>query len=703
VPPAKERATSKDWKVQSKQANSKATVDSGLASLFDNKNEGDYLTPAASKHMRISRTNLTGIPNLEAPGADGKPREMKRSSVIMPYELFQMFANAEGTDALTPTVFHELLSAAGIKVSKKEVKALVRQVDTNGDGLIQEEEFLTYFERATTRVELRETVEGVVKDQREYCKKLFNEFKTVEGELEGVEEPQFLEMCKILRVDKCVTKDDLRALFKVLDVRGQYVLAGAKQGAPVPPGNGLLNFEEVNDFCDMQDKVETLKEFVMDIGFDKLADSETTQRKVYDLFDFDPKKTRKGMMLSQHFLYAVEFMPIPQEVGGPALKKLCRQIAGRKAHIPFNDFLSIWEHVKNAQDTKQYVDEFEKGDPVKTIITLIVVGITAGIAATALLVSYLQNSPVLGAIGMAALAMAIYQVLYAQGCLVSSDGALNPGPRKWPPIVGLALLLIGISDLVTASITGAAMALGSGAFAAVVLGAMLLVAAAIRRMKFFAHWFDVNKAFNMENDIEKAALEEAKIEELKRKRDLEHKKKVMAIPEPWGMKGQNNSQSVRPELPKRRGLYRRNSKVEADASAEAKAKKKAAKKAEEEAAVLAAALGEQGGEAADDDPEGLHETSLPGAIQVTAPSPADTDGRQHRVSMKKYGRVSPGGPRLDMSLYATATKDFDGEEKPSWSTRAVVGGRRLREDIVAANDKKRAGLLYEKPWIHEDD
>ena len=55
-----------------------------------------------------------------------------------------MFANAEGTDALTPTVFHELLSAAGIKVSKKEVKALVRQVDTNGDGLIQEEEFLTY-------------------------------------------------------------------------------------------------------------------------------------------------------------------------------------------------------------------------------------------------------------------------------------------------------------------------------------------------------------------------------------------------------------------------------------------------------------------------------------------------------------------------------------------------------------------------------
>ena len=62
----------------------------------------------------------------------------------MPYELFQMFANAEGTDALSPTVFHELLSAAGIKVSKKEVKALVRQVDTNGDGLIQEEEFLTY-------------------------------------------------------------------------------------------------------------------------------------------------------------------------------------------------------------------------------------------------------------------------------------------------------------------------------------------------------------------------------------------------------------------------------------------------------------------------------------------------------------------------------------------------------------------------------
>ena len=65
----------------------------------------------------------------------------------------------------------------------------------------------------------------------------------------------------------------------------------------------------------------------------------------------------------------------------------------------------------------------------------------------------------------------------------------------------------------------------------------------------------------MENDIEKAALEEAKIAELKRKRDLEHKNKVMAIPEPWGMKGQNNSQSVRPELPKRRGLYRRNSKV----------------------------------------------------------------------------------------------------------------------------------------------
>ena len=43
-------------------------------------------------------------------------------------------------------------------------------------------------------------------------------------------------------------------------------------------------------------------------------------------------------------------------------------------------------------------------------------------------------------------------------------------------------------DIVTASITGAAMALGSGAFAAVVLGAMLLVASAIRRMKFFAHW-----------------------------------------------------------------------------------------------------------------------------------------------------------------------------------------------------------------------
>jgi hypothetical protein len=56
--------------------------------------------------------------------------------------------NGDGTGSLTPKEFHQLCTDVGLGLSKSQVKGLMRQLDLNGNDMIEIEEFHFFFNKA---------------------------------------------------------------------------------------------------------------------------------------------------------------------------------------------------------------------------------------------------------------------------------------------------------------------------------------------------------------------------------------------------------------------------------------------------------------------------------------------------------------------------------------------------------------------------
>jgi len=92
---------------------------------------------------------------------DGKVKKLD------PYITFQIW-NKSGTGVLNLSEFREAFKSLGIKVSNKEIDALFRSADTNGDGTIDYEEFFTIYNAAGaagkfSRDYLRDTFKDLIK------------------------------------------------------------------------------------------------------------------------------------------------------------------------------------------------------------------------------------------------------------------------------------------------------------------------------------------------------------------------------------------------------------------------------------------------------------------------------------------------------------------------------------------------------------
>jgi len=92
---------------------------------------------------------------------DGKVKQLD------PYITFQIW-NKSGTGVLNLSEFREAFKSLGIQVSQKEIDALFRSADTNGDGTIDYEEFFTIYNAAGaagkfSRDYLRDTFSNLIK------------------------------------------------------------------------------------------------------------------------------------------------------------------------------------------------------------------------------------------------------------------------------------------------------------------------------------------------------------------------------------------------------------------------------------------------------------------------------------------------------------------------------------------------------------
>jgi len=129
-------------------------------------------------------------------------------------ELFIAFdPNKDGSGGLDYEEFRALCEEIGLGLTKKEVKALMKQLDLNGDGLIQMEEFHFFFNHAKDRTELKKHAKDMCGSKNLFVRKLFDEFRSPGGK--GVNLDGLKSLCAVCSLD--IDKEAVTLLFDTMD------------------------------------------------------------------------------------------------------------------------------------------------------------------------------------------------------------------------------------------------------------------------------------------------------------------------------------------------------------------------------------------------------------------------------------------------------------------------------------------------------
>merc|ERR1719316_37453 len=248
-------------------------------------------TPRASKASKksTSKDHWGGIPS----------KEERKHGIETLEDVFDLFDPQDGTGGLTAYRFNKFLEKVGVELDLKDLKILMRQIDLNGDGLIQKNEMRAFFKAAKSRAEMQNSATSAVRDKQAWAKRFFDEFKSKRQGQEGVRESEYEPIAKLLK----------RGYENLTDTDLKHCFTGQLE-------NGVVSVGGMRTFLRLAEERDWFKAKVSE--YQDWGDIE--RRQVFDHFSTQQRLTGAS------FAVAVDFLPPvlwpPADINRNAMKQI---------------------------------------------------------------------------------------------------------------------------------------------------------------------------------------------------------------------------------------------------------------------------------------------------------------------------------------------------------------------------------------------
>jgi hypothetical protein len=367
---------------------------------------GDDDTPKMSKSIKksMSKDRKEGV-------TIKRPKEERKKGIETLEDVFDMLDPQDGTGGLNAYRFNLFLEKVGVELDIKATKLLMRQIDLNGDGLIQRNEMRAFFKAAKSRAEMQNSAATAVRDKHAWAKRLFDEFKSKRSKgPEGVRETELKPMLKLLKSGyEKLTDTDLKHCFtEQLE-------------------NGVVSVDGIRKFLDVSEERD---EFKVKLGqYEDFGDVDDMILKyLFDHFATKDESRRNNRFLTgASFAAAVELLPPliwpPADINQNALKQITGEYKDMMK-INLESFKLYFKRVHAARDAQEHIEDFEASDPVKNKFLAAIAAISIAIAVLAFIAGFITGSPLFIWIGIVCFGFALYNFLYIKGLEVEGNAGV---------------------------------------------------------------------------------------------------------------------------------------------------------------------------------------------------------------------------------------------------------------------------------------
>lgn len=254
--------------------------------------------------------------------------------VQRPYlrNLFEEFdPKGDGTGSLSPSLMKTLLESVNVNLTLSDVCRLVQQIDLDGNGTIEWNEFQFFFKKAVDRSTLKKKAQKMVANDQMFIKDLCAEFdSTGQG---------------------CLSLKDLYALCKFLKMGLSRAEVQMLQATIDLDGNGFLEPEELVAFFD---EVKTREELT--IQMKRAAKGENTSQFLEAIFKkFDSR--RSGHLRAEDLLAVTSFLKL--DFTSNSIRNLLSSMdTDKNGTIELDEFMSFFSTVKQWGDLRTLLRDF---------------------------------------------------------------------------------------------------------------------------------------------------------------------------------------------------------------------------------------------------------------------------------------------------------------------------------------------------------
>jgi len=243
--------------------------------------------------------------------------------------------NEDGTGSLDVKAFASLCKDIGLELEKKEVKGLMKQLDLNGNGTIEIEEFHFFFNRAKNRNDIKQQAAGMVgSSKNELARKMYEEFGNPNKK--GIDSTGLKQMVKVCGLDRdpdMVSQEEIKGMFKRLDKHN----------------SGYIGQDDVLFLLTNIEARPQLKEWL------KVADrnNETVLKEVFKAFD----SSQQGSMTDLDLLAAARFMGL--RINEDGMGALLSQVdSDRNGIVDIEEFEAFFGQVRSTEELMEELHHF---------------------------------------------------------------------------------------------------------------------------------------------------------------------------------------------------------------------------------------------------------------------------------------------------------------------------------------------------------
>jgi Ca2+-binding EF-hand superfamily protein len=252
--------------------------------------------------------------------------------------------NGDGTGSLGYREFSKLVKDLGLKLNKKEVEGMMDQLDLNGNGLIEIEEFHFFFNHASSRDDIKAHAEDMCGSQNMFIRKLFEEFGDPDGR--GLDFQGLQEMAKVCQLDKGengLSNKELKQFFRRMD-NGK---------------TGFVSQEKIEFFFQNVTAREQLQEYMQTNS----ADNDLMLQQVFEKFD----SSLQGGMNKLDLLAAAQFLGYKITEAG--VQELLEKVdADNSGTVEVDEFINFFAQVRNTEELMEELENFKKAKEKKKYV-----------------------------------------------------------------------------------------------------------------------------------------------------------------------------------------------------------------------------------------------------------------------------------------------------------------------------------------------